>query len=777
LPYINRLITFMACLLGIGSPFASAASPEVVEKSLAKAREWLYKQQNDGHWDKISEAPKPPIKEVREIDGGQFTGATALAVLALVNSGENPQDPRIKSAVDFLLKNQTTGTYALGIRCQVWLALPATPQTRQAMLNDVKLLLTGFRRDGNARGMYDYIASAESKSYSHSRSQYAVLGVWAAAQMGIEISDDYWKLVEDAWKRNQDPSGGWNYTHPGDNKRNLPVTPGMTTVGVASLFITQEQLRAGEGINCRDSGGNVAIEKGLKWLGANMDKFATDTKYDRDWPLPTLYAYERVGAASGLRYIGGVDWYEKGSDWVIKKQHSTGSWSTSGVPTVAATSFGMLFLAKGRAPIIFNKLQYVDAATGKDGKWDQRPRDVANVTRWIGRTIERELAFQITNLDADLADIAAAPITIITGSEALNLSDKHVDKLKAYIEAGGMVLASADCGQAAFAQSVKTLGTKMFPDYEFRTLPENDIVYTEYYPRSKWRTKPAVEALSNGVRKLIVLVPSGDPGKVWQLQDHRSRTENFELAANLLLHAVDRSGLRYRGDQSAYLPDDPKLKAKTTITVGRIKYPAAWDPEPGGWRRMNNLLLKKQETAVVTKVVELGKGELGQVKIAHLTGTTATKFTDAHRDELRKFVEGGGTLLVDAAGGSSDFASAIESELAAIFPKTPLTLLPAPMFTPGGTVEYRSFARKAIGRINTPRLQGIVLNGRAGVIYSREDLSHGLVGHPVDGVVGYTPETSTTLVSAILTQAAVNKLTVPTEAASAATTKPAEVKK
>ena len=50
---------------------------------------------------------------------------------------------------------------------------------------------------------------------------------------------------------------------------------------------------------------------------------------------------------------------------------------------VVNTSFAILFLAQGRAPIVMNKLEY-DIA-GKDGNWNQRPRDVANVTRWIGK--------------------------------------------------------------------------------------------------------------------------------------------------------------------------------------------------------------------------------------------------------------------------------------------------------------------------------------------------------------------------------------------------------
>src|SRR5262249_52165484 len=152
-----------------------------------------------------------------------------------------------------------------------------------------------------------------------------------------------------------------------------------------------------------------------------------------------------------------------------------------------------------------------------------------------------------------------------------------------------------------------------------------------YYPRSKWKTKPVVEALSNGARKMIFLF-TFDPAKAWQIQDSRSKAEHFELMADVLLYAVDNTGLRYRGERY-FLPENPQAKPVQTITVARLKYPAAWDPEPGGWRQLNNVMIKRESVAVKTKVAELGKDELKDVKIAHLTGTEAVKLTDPQRAE------------------------------------------------------------------------------------------------------------------------------------------------
>jgi hypothetical protein len=76
--------------------------------------------------------------------------------------------------------------------------------------------------------------------------------------------------------------------------------------------------------------------------------------------------------------------------------------------------------------------------------------------------------------------------------------------------------------------------------------------------------------------------------------------------------------------------------------------------------------------------------------------------------------------------------------------KVPLKLIPVshPLYSAAHKieeVEYRPYAKKSLGNIRSPRLRGMEIGGRMAVIFSGEDLSAGLVGQPVDGVVGYMP--------------------------------------
>jgi hypothetical protein len=62
-------------------------------------------------------------------------------------------------------------------------------------------------------------------------------------------------------------------------------------------------------------------------------------------------------------------------------------------------------------------------------------------------------------------------------------------------------------------------------------------------------------------------------------------------------------------------------------------------------------------------------------------------------------------------------------------------------------------------------LRGIEFSGRMGVVYSSEDLSVGLVGHPVDGITGYEPKSAEQLAANLLLHSAKIKLNAPAVAA------------
>src|SRR5687767_10474463 len=99
------------CVAGPAAP-VRAATPAQVEKAIKDAVDFLYKKQDkEGTWE-----PEDPKVNRHHQDGGW----TAIAVYALLAAGESPQDPKVKKAIDYLLKQEMKGVYAVGIRLNVW---------------------------------------------------------------------------------------------------------------------------------------------------------------------------------------------------------------------------------------------------------------------------------------------------------------------------------------------------------------------------------------------------------------------------------------------------------------------------------------------------------------------------------------------------------------------------------------------------------------------------------------------------------------------------------
>ena len=755
---MSRVIRFFV-LVAVAlapAPAARAASPKEVNDAIAKGVKYLYDVQQDGHWELV---PAPTGDGHADVRGRQWGGLTAMATYALLAAGENPQDPRLAKAIDWLLEKEITGTYAVGLRAQVWQFLPEKhPQRvkiRAAIKRDRDILIEGAsQKKGDATGFYGYYPTHEG--YDLSNSQYGVLGMWAVEQAGAEVPRKYWEVQDKLWKEAQNQDGGWGYHPPNAESKTT-----MAAAGVATLFITQDYLLDLKR-DCQGNFFNQQIEMGMAFMDRHVNELLGGNFYG-------MYGVERIGVASGRKYFGNVDWYAVGSDYLVKHQAGDGAWGgeddNHNARKIPNTCFSLYFLTRGRAPVLMNKLDYTNLAKeGKEAGWNQRPRDLANFSKWMTRNLDgRFTNWQIVNLKAQPHELLDAPILYMAGSEAFNLSKQDVDKLRTFVEAGGLILGNADCGNARFARSFAALGDQLFNN-EFRELEiTHPILVGQQFNAAKWRKRPLVRALGNGVREQMILVPNDDLSKAWQLRADRNKEELYQFAANLFLYLVREDPVGYKG-QTHFVRENPEAKPEHAIKVARLEYAGNWNPEPGGWRRLAAVMKNAGLANLTAEPVKLGTGKLKDYKVAHLTGTTRFKLSEPQRKEVKAFADAGGTLLIDAAGGADAFADAATDELAAIFGeparKAAVTALP-----PGHAVftlpelavqkfEYRNFARgKRVGRLNTPRLAAVEAGGRVVAFFSREDLSGGLVGQPVDGILGYAPQTATEIVRNVLVYA------------------------
>jgi hypothetical protein len=754
------------------APPLSAATPQQVQQAIDKAQSFLLTHRNkDGNWEQV---PKPKAGKEGELrtstEGRQWGGLTALATYALLAGGKDWRSPELTPAIDFLLHANIQGTYALGLGSQLAVFLPRE-KTRELVNRNVLMLGNGLIMppartpaekwppeagfygywtggpEGTDQPVFDSNAPPVGRPqpvdwYDRSSSQYAVLGMWALEQAGGRIPEQYWEIVDAAWRRRQAADGGWSYRDDGD------VLPSMTAAGIATLFITQDYTLRPDWGKTHGSVRDPSIERGLLWMDNHIDEAIKSNYY-------TLYGIERIGAASGRRFFGTTDWYQLGAEYLISIQKQDGSWEGDR-GAIPDTCFGLLFLSRGRAPLLMEKLEYqADQRNGPADVWNERPRDVANLAAWMGRQQESFYNWQVVNLELRPEQLHDAPILYISGSRALDFDSGQKETLRRFVEQGGMILGNADGGEPAFANTFMKLGRELFPKYTFKEPAPNDLIWREQF--AKWQLKPRLMEQSNGVRKLMLLIPTVDAGRAWQtLRDSKSKRHDeplLELGANIFLYASDKRNAITRGD-TYLVREDAAIKATRAIKLARLELGQNPDPEPGGWPRMAAIMHNGYKTDIDIKSVR--PGNLGGFKVAHLTGTGVLSLTSQDREALSRFVKAGGTLIVDAAGGDTVFADSAHAELETIFGAGTLKRLPpdSPLYTrkeiPITQVAWRHYALDHVADRKHPQLLAVTLGNRFAVFFSRQDLSAGLVGQNVDGIIGYDPKTAADLMAAML---------------------------
>src|SRR5688572_571814 len=183
-------------------------------------------------------------------------------------------------------------------------------------------------------GMWDYRAPAPGRPISrigaqssfdgdHSNTQFALLGLIAAQKGGIPIGAGVLERARRHWNDSQNGDGGWGY---GSSRGQAQSYGSMTAAGVASVFLLGNDLYA-QTEKCGVYVENDRIARGLDWLSrmwsVTMNPGARGGLAE---PYYYLYAVERVGVLTGLKYIGSRDWYREGAAFLVKDQRPDGSW-------------------------------------------------------------------------------------------------------------------------------------------------------------------------------------------------------------------------------------------------------------------------------------------------------------------------------------------------------------------------------------------------------------------------------------------------------------------
>ncbi|HEX8913599.1 MAG TPA: DUF4159 domain-containing protein [Humisphaera sp.] len=674
----------------------------------------------------------------------------------------------------------TRQTYAVALRAAT-LSVHRRPQDMDRLRADAVWLrqyaATGFCGYGLRRDRGRWVDLAMPGHRDNSNSQFALMGVWMAADAGVEVPLPYWAANEAHWARCQSADGTWNY-YARPEVANGALA--MTCAGVASLVVAADYQHAARPPR-EFASPHRPLDRGIAWLESGDNAYQIRPRQalgPSGWGYD-LFSVERVGLATGFKYLGDRDWYRHLAAQVIADQRENGGWGYQpprDAPPPSAlhaaaraapyadlvdTSFAVLFLARGRHPVMASKLRY-------DGAWNNRPRDLAGAARFVAGAVERPLNWQVVNLRKPGTDWLEAPVLYVSGHEPPPLTDADYAKVADYVRWGGMVFLHADGGSASFRRwAAETFVPKVCPGRALADLPPGHPLRDVAYKLPA--ASVPLAAVTNGSRVLVVLSPDDHAG-AWQTRDEVGKAPSFRLVANVFAYATGNVPPRNRLD-TPFVPE-PAADPLATFAVARVTYGGGgaegggdWDPEPGAWPRFARVFRWETGAAVdarPTAAAAMSDVAPAGVPLAHQTGTAAADLTAAEAAGLRSYVERGGVLLVDACGGSAEFADAVERRLLpAAFPG--MSLAPADPAAPPlartqavtDDLTQGSVRPYAAGRVSPtarPLLAGRF--GRGWVVFSRLDLTTGLLGTNVWGVNGYSPAYAKGVVKNLLVWAA-----------------------
>lgn len=350
-----------------------------IEKSIERGVRYLLSlQQPDGSW----LGPDWNLYPV---------GMTALGAYTLMHCGLRRDHPAVATALSFVARHDPIRTYDMGC---VLMALKEAgePFPRERVKAIAKRLLdaTGNGdKDNPAFWGYPFghgYPNDRSNHFDLSNTQYALLGLRAAAAMGERIPNSVFERIAKDVLAQQGDYGSFAYK-PGSNPSASMVAAGMTC-----LLVCRDELakaKGFDGIVKRIEGG---LAKGEEWFRSNWSldenlEVPRVANPNHRWYYYYVYGLERVGSIWGRRQIAGHDWYAEGAEAILKRQGSKGEWSSEYGESDSNTCFALLFATRA------------SSLTGKKGRAAVAVED-ANVAFTIHTGRENPLVAWVGELNA-----------------------------------------------------------------------------------------------------------------------------------------------------------------------------------------------------------------------------------------------------------------------------------------------------------------------------------------------------------------------------------------
>jgi Domain of unknown function (DUF4159)/Prenyltransferase and squalene oxidase repeat len=786
---VATTITFLS--FAPASAAQGAVTVEQVRNAIENGKAYLRReQQRNGAWsvESIADAAYPG-------------GAVSLALLAMLTCGVTPDDQSaLKQGLDYMRTfrpkmegkgriavGDASKTYAVSLQTMVFALAGHAADKARIQENVDWLLAARIKNDDVKLSGWGY--GGHDGSYDASNTQYALLALHEAVRAGAKVDRSVMEDIQKFYLENQNKDGGWAY------KPGYGSSMTMTTAGVCGQLITGMDVEAGRQIlradgsaeKCGVYADNEPVAKGLKWIGDRFPasvqtveqagrKFSMSSQGERSLSAPFygFYGIERTGRLTGQRFLQGHDWYRVGCQFLVNTQHADGSWAGNGIDIdgnpIVATCFALLFLGKGRTPVLMTKLAYGD---GDYLGWNNKHNDMRNVVEFAGRELfkKQPMAWQVFDIRQREAgnpeairaltqELLESPIVFFNGHDFAP-RDKEKDLLKEYLANGGFVFAERCCGpqsySAGFDKDFRALMHELYPDADLKPL---DPLHPIFTASGKYVSSPAdfpLEGIQQGCKTLVVYCPTAISG-YWEANDVKSDKgrKAFEMAANVIAYATGLEPPRQKLD-SVEIVEEAKAPVKRGyFKAAQLMHNGEWQPAP---KAMHNLMVEANkvglDVALEPKAIYPSDANVINYRFLYMHGRGAFSYKASQLEHLRFDLEENGALLfADACCGSKPFDESFRKFMDELWVdhKDKPKLEPIPpddeLYSAdlnGKKIDYVMCRRESPDgkgidtefRKVKPALEGIKLNGRWVVIYSRYDIGCALERHPTPGCLGH----------------------------------------
>jgi len=645
-------------------------------------------------------------------------GATALAAFALLTAGDSVDDPVVAGALEYVATHNTLMTYSLATKI---LALVTADPERYADVIRACIMTLAHCQLPDGSWTYAPNLPADDRRRTkgdNSQTQMAVLALATARDAGFAVPRGTLTGALDHFKRTQGRDGGWVYMSKAEDSRGS-----MTAAGVATWLLVEEHL-FGEVEQCGRYRTPPEVVKAMRWLDTHFS--VTDHPGNPGtYHYYYLYSLERAGVLSGRRYFGGHDWFREGAEFLVRSQNADGSW---GPESLYKTCFAMLFLAKGRAPVLFGKLKW-------KGEWNVHIHDVLNLAKYVSDELDRKFGWEVIDASAPVAEWLRAPIILVSGRTELELSEPERKSLLEYMDNGGTLLFMGNCGRKEFGDAFKTLFEEMLPGRVLRKLGGTSPVYHARYDVTDLRP---LWALASGCRESLFYCDE-DLGWAWEQDDPAGQASAFRLGINLATYVMGHAKLRDKLQSAAPLrgaEGRTPPPAPGAFQPAQIKYAGEWETDRKSLAHLLEFLRTNagMDVAGDKRAVELTSPDLFNYPFLYMTGHHAFSLSDEQKARLKKHITSGGMLWAEACCGREEFDKSFRELMKELFPDNPLTKVPPddPLYHIAFDLEkvsYTPAVQRRFGDYDELPLEGVFLGIRWAVVYSKFNLGCSLAGH------------------------------------------------